>query len=392
MRGFALTRQDTFLEPYRRGTVAFERSLRQDHAARPRRRRPPAAWRPGRGRPPLAPPGRGRDPGAADPSRPALRPQAGRAAQAPVRPLPHPERPAAPRPGGGAQARARPRGRGLGRRDHPAGAAVRRPGLRGHRAPVAPRAGAPRGERLYRQTQAEFAETIQIMRDEGEAHALVKHHLEREIDGVTATVLVRNNSDDRLVAATPVDDDSPLRRAWWTPRPRAASPCAWRAPTSRATRSAPLLPCKAVRQVGGRGHLRAVAGQRRGHRLGADPGRPAARGGRARARRGLHRAGVARAGQPAQPGHRRDARVHGRADRPAQLALLPRQPQADGGPLRSARWRRSPRSWWTWITSSRSTTASATAPATMRWPASATCCAARCGPATSPAGTAARSS
>ena len=84
------------------------------------------------------------DPVAADPSRPALRPEAGRGPQARVRPLPRAQRRPAPRPGGRAPARAQPRGRGLGGRDHPAGAAVRRPRLRGHRAPVAPRAGAPR--------------------------------------------------------------------------------------------------------------------------------------------------------------------------------------------------------------------------------------------------------
>jgi diguanylate cyclase (GGDEF)-like protein len=62
-----------------------------------------------------------------------------------------------------------------------------------------------RRERDYRRTQSEFAETMQIMRSEGEAHELVKSHLERTIEGGEVTVLNRNNSDNRLYAATAVD-------------------------------------------------------------------------------------------------------------------------------------------------------------------------------------------
>jgi diguanylate cyclase (GGDEF)-like protein len=65
-------------------------------------------------------------------------------------------------------------------------------------------------EREYRRTQAEFAETMQVMRNEAEAHDLVKNHLERVIDGGRVTVLNRNNSDNRLYAATPVGDDARL--------------------------------------------------------------------------------------------------------------------------------------------------------------------------------------
>jgi len=64
--------------------------------------------------------------------------------------------------------------------------------------------------RRYRETQSEFAAAMQIMRDEAEAHALVKSHLERSIGGAEVTVLNRNNSDNRLYAATPVDGDPAL--------------------------------------------------------------------------------------------------------------------------------------------------------------------------------------
>jgi diguanylate cyclase (GGDEF)-like protein len=65
-------------------------------------------------------------------------------------------------------------------------------------------------EREYRTTQAEFAETMQVMRDELEAHTLVKQHLERSIAGSKVVVLNRNNSDNRLIASTECDDDPKL--------------------------------------------------------------------------------------------------------------------------------------------------------------------------------------
>jgi diguanylate cyclase (GGDEF)-like protein len=65
-------------------------------------------------------------------------------------------------------------------------------------------------ERRYRETQGEFAGAMQIMRDESEAHQLVKSHLERTIEGVDVAILNRNNSDNRLYAATVVDGDPEL--------------------------------------------------------------------------------------------------------------------------------------------------------------------------------------
>lgn len=65
-------------------------------------------------------------------------------------------------------------------------------------------------DRMYRRTQGEFAQTMQIMRNEPEAHALVKHHLERNVAGAGVTVLNRSNSDNRLWATTPVKSEDPL--------------------------------------------------------------------------------------------------------------------------------------------------------------------------------------
>ncbi len=60
------------------------------------------------------------------------------------------------------------------------------------------------------QDQAEFADILQIAKDEDEAHQLLQRHLERTLAATTAVVLNRNNSADRLEAVTPLPDGSPL--------------------------------------------------------------------------------------------------------------------------------------------------------------------------------------
>jgi diguanylate cyclase (GGDEF)-like protein len=72
------------------------------------------------------------------------------------------------------------------------------------------RARRERAQLRFRRAQDEFTGTLQVMRDEDEAQYLVKNHLEREIDGCEATVLNRNNSDNRLEASTEVAPESPL--------------------------------------------------------------------------------------------------------------------------------------------------------------------------------------
>jgi diguanylate cyclase (GGDEF)-like protein len=58
--------------------------------------------------------------------------------------------------------------------------------------------------------QVEFAETLQLAKNEEEAHALLQRHLERIIPDTNATVLNRNNSADRLEAVTALPAGSPL--------------------------------------------------------------------------------------------------------------------------------------------------------------------------------------
>lgn len=54
--------------------------------------------------------------------------------------------------------------------------------------------------------QAEFVDTLQVTATEDEAHELVQRHLERSLPGATAVVLTRNNSENRLDAASSLRD------------------------------------------------------------------------------------------------------------------------------------------------------------------------------------------
>ena len=69
--------------------------------------------------------------------------------------------------------------------------------------------------------QVEFAETLQLAKNEEEAHALLQRHLERIIPDANATVLNRNNSADRLEAVTALPPDSPLVRSLQHAEPQA---------------------------------------------------------------------------------------------------------------------------------------------------------------------------
>jgi diguanylate cyclase (GGDEF)-like protein len=69
------------------------------------------------------------------------------------------------------------------------------------------------GRRLKRQRieQEEFAETLQFADGEREAQELLIRQLNRTFPGGSALVFSRNNSENRLVSATELDESSPLR-------------------------------------------------------------------------------------------------------------------------------------------------------------------------------------
>jgi diguanylate cyclase (GGDEF)-like protein len=75
-------------------------------------------------------------------------------------------------------------------------------------------------EVAYRRRQAVFSDLIQAVDSEEEAHLLVQRHLRRSISGADVTVLSRNNSDNRLMATTPLDPNSVLAACLGSAEPR----------------------------------------------------------------------------------------------------------------------------------------------------------------------------
>ncbi|MDQ1744995.1 MAG: hypothetical protein QOE23_3334 [Pseudonocardiales bacterium] len=75
-------------------------------------------------------------------------------------------------------------------------------------------------EIAYRIRQREFSDLIQAVESETEAHELVQRHLQRSIPGARATVLIRNNSDNRLQASTAPAAESVLNESLVDAEPR----------------------------------------------------------------------------------------------------------------------------------------------------------------------------
>jgi diguanylate cyclase (GGDEF)-like protein len=98
-------------------------------------------------------------------------------------------------------------------------------------------------QRRYEESQAEFADTMQLSETEPEAHHLLKHHLERSIAGSNVTVLNRNNSADRLEPATPVASECPLTGSLQGAKPRSWLAVRFGRGYRDAPDRAPLLVC-----------------------------------------------------------------------------------------------------------------------------------------------------
>ena len=97
--------------------------------------------------------------------------------------------------------------------------------------------------RAHRMAQAEFSTTMQIMRDEDEAYALVRQHLERAIPKAHVAVLSRNNSARRLVAATPLREGSSLEAGLIDAEPESCLSVRLAREYRRGEGADPLLTC-----------------------------------------------------------------------------------------------------------------------------------------------------
>lgn len=98
-------------------------------------------------------------------------------------------------------------------------------------------------ERRYRDTQAEFAQTMQVVSSEDEANALLKRHLERSLPGRQVTVFNRNNSANRLEPRTPIEGER-LAEVVADAEPRSCIAIRLASPHEQATGEDPLLACE----------------------------------------------------------------------------------------------------------------------------------------------------
>jgi diguanylate cyclase (GGDEF)-like protein len=76
------------------------------------------------------------------------------------------------------------------------------------------------GEIRFRGGQREFADVVAVVQVESEAHTILKRHIERSLPGARATILSRNNSENRLEAATELADGGPVSLGLQDAEPR----------------------------------------------------------------------------------------------------------------------------------------------------------------------------
>jgi diguanylate cyclase (GGDEF)-like protein len=91
--------------------------------------------------------------------------------------------------------------------------------------------------------QVEYVDTLQVTGSEGEAHDLVQRHIERSIPESAVVVLQRNNSANRLEAATELAPESDLARRIVGAEPRSCLALRFGRPHREGTARPPLLSC-----------------------------------------------------------------------------------------------------------------------------------------------------
>lgn len=93
------------------------------------------------------------------------------------------------------------------------------------------------------EAQAEFVDTLQVTATEDEAHELVQRHLERSLPASTAVVLKRNNSANRLEAATALVTSSDMAARLVSAEPRSCLALRFGRPHREGSLRPPLLNC-----------------------------------------------------------------------------------------------------------------------------------------------------
>ncbi|TML86567.1 MAG: diguanylate cyclase [Actinobacteria bacterium] len=98
--------------------------------------------------------------------------------------------------------------------------------------------------RDHDQAQSAFSHALQTAENEGDAHELIRRHLQRSIAGVSVVVLNRNNSADRLQAMTDVPEGSPLQHSLAGAAPRSCLAVRFGQAQDQGAGCDPLVSCE----------------------------------------------------------------------------------------------------------------------------------------------------
>jgi diguanylate cyclase (GGDEF)-like protein len=107
----------------------------------------------------------------------------------------------------------------------------------------AAKAAADGAERAYSQGQARFGEAMQVAENQSEGHEILTRHLERGIPDASITVLIRNNSADRLEPALQLAQDSPLAEPLEQAKPRSCLAVRLSRPVDQGPNTSEIVTC-----------------------------------------------------------------------------------------------------------------------------------------------------
>jgi diguanylate cyclase (GGDEF)-like protein len=99
-------------------------------------------------------------------------------------------------------------------------------------------------DRHYADGQARFGEAMQVAENQSEGHELLVRHLEAGMPEASITVLVRNNSGDRLEPATPLPEGSPLATPLEHAKPRSCLAVRLSRPVDQGPSSDEIITCE----------------------------------------------------------------------------------------------------------------------------------------------------
>jgi diguanylate cyclase (GGDEF)-like protein len=99
-------------------------------------------------------------------------------------------------------------------------------------------------ERRYADDQARFGEAMQVAENQAEGHELLVRHLEAGTSDATITVLVRNNSGDRLEPAVALPAVSPLAEPLEHAKPRGCLAVRLSRPVDQGPSSQEIITCE----------------------------------------------------------------------------------------------------------------------------------------------------